>query len=545
MLVEISCDKFLENGRERGVIQFKPRLNVVLGDESATNSIGKSTFLLIIDFIFGGDDYITKARDVHDNIGRHAIKFCLCFDNEHFYFIRDTVYNQNVSICNSSYDKIDEMTITKYREFLREKYEVTQYDLSFRDLVSRYSRIYQRDNLDEKKPLAVFKGENAKNSVLVLLKLFDYYSGLKELEEALHDAEDKYKIFHNAVMYNYITTISTKKELEQKREQLKELRVKQEILAEPEEIKQRSIEELTRISELQKRVQLLRSQKYRLESKLLRLEMNLDVNSIPLQTDFQELKKFFPEINIKKLVEIERFHICLKEILSEEIKQEQQETQSQLKECQTELEECEKEIASFDVPSGISRKVLEKYTSIAKEVEKIELQVNNYALENELKINKSVLQKQLNEDKTLLVAQLQNDINTAMQRINNFIYEGKKQSPILSLTHSNYEFFTPNDTGTGTAYKSLIVFDLAILQLTNLPFLIHDSLIFKNVADVPIERILELYQGTGKQIFIALDKASSYTNKTQMIFNDSTILKLSDNGHELFGKSWGDTNSKK
>ena len=30
----------------------------MLGDKAVQNSIGKSTFLLVVDFCFGGDDYI-------------------------------------------------------------------------------------------------------------------------------------------------------------------------------------------------------------------------------------------------------------------------------------------------------------------------------------------------------------------------------------------------------------------------------------------------------------------------------------------------------
>ena len=60
MLLEIYCDKFLENGNIRPAIEFHNGLNVVLGDELGANSIGKSTFLLVVDFIFGGDDYVKK-----------------------------------------------------------------------------------------------------------------------------------------------------------------------------------------------------------------------------------------------------------------------------------------------------------------------------------------------------------------------------------------------------------------------------------------------------------------------------------------------------
>ncbi len=543
MLVEISCDKFIDDGYVRPTIKLNPGFNVVLGDESATNSIGKSTFLLIIDFVFGGDDYLDKARDVHDNVGRHAIKFSLMFNNEQFYFIRDTVYYRSVSVCDAEYKVIGEMTISKYREFLRDKYQITQQGLSFRDLVSRYSRIYQRDNLDEKSPLSVYKGEPKKDCVQILLKLFDCYSGLEELEEALQDAEDKYATFHDAISYNYIPAISTKRELKRKQQEMDELKAKQEDLANPEIIKQRSVEELTRISELKKRVQLLRAKKSRLESRLNRLELNLNVESVPFQTDFQELGRFFPEVDLKKLSEIETFHSRLTEILKAEILHEQQELQGQFAETRSELETCETEIKSFDIPLGISRKVLDEYTEIAKEVEKIKTQTSNYDQEKELKENRTSLRNQLTERKALRVQQLQGNIDDAMRRINDSIYDGRKKAPILTLAHNNYNFSTPDDTGTGIAYKGLVVFDLAILQLTNLPFLIHDSLIFKNIADTPLEKILGLYQNVGKQIFIALDKSSSYTERTQGLLEDSAVLRLSNNGHELFGWSWGDKNA--
>ena len=64
MLKEIRCDKFISNGVIRDPICFHSGLNTVLGSASGTNSIGKSTFLMIIDFVFGGNDYADKTSDV-------------------------------------------------------------------------------------------------------------------------------------------------------------------------------------------------------------------------------------------------------------------------------------------------------------------------------------------------------------------------------------------------------------------------------------------------------------------------------------------------
>ena len=52
MLKEIYCDKF-----KKKLIEFHDGLNIILGDDIASNSIGKSTMLLAIDFAFGGDTY--------------------------------------------------------------------------------------------------------------------------------------------------------------------------------------------------------------------------------------------------------------------------------------------------------------------------------------------------------------------------------------------------------------------------------------------------------------------------------------------------------
>lgn len=57
MLYEIFCSEFTSYGKPRPAIHFHNGLNTVLGGKSADNSVGKSTFLLIIDYAFGGNAY--------------------------------------------------------------------------------------------------------------------------------------------------------------------------------------------------------------------------------------------------------------------------------------------------------------------------------------------------------------------------------------------------------------------------------------------------------------------------------------------------------
>ena len=60
MLKEIICSKLADKK-----IVFNKGLNVVVGDDDAANSIGKSSALLLIDFAFGGKSYSANS-DITD-----------------------------------------------------------------------------------------------------------------------------------------------------------------------------------------------------------------------------------------------------------------------------------------------------------------------------------------------------------------------------------------------------------------------------------------------------------------------------------------------
>jgi len=64
----------------------------------------------------------------------------------------------------------------------------------------------------------------------------------------------------------------------------------------------------------------------------------------------------------------------------------------------------------------------------------------------------------------------------------------------------SYTFGCKWNTGTGENHKNLIIFNLSILNNMALPYLMHDSPIFKNIGDLPIDKIMQLYLQSKKQI---------------------------------------------
>ena len=78
-------------------------------------------------------------------------------------------------------------------------------------------------------------------------------------------------------------------------------------------------------------------------------------------------------------------------------------------------------------------------------------------------------------------------------------------------------------------FKELIIFDLVLLRLTELSVIAHDSNIFKNIADLPIDKIMELYNQSEKQIFIAFDKEDTFYDVTSDIVHSTKVIELHEN----------------
>lgn len=186
MLVEIYCDKFKTGGKDgevRAPITFHEGLNAIVGDEDRSNSIGKSTLLMIIDFVFGGKDYINKCLAVHENVKEHNICFTLEFEGIEYSFMRNTVKYNEVIRCDRQYVPCEDkksMTIEEYTAFLGEMYGLKFEGLSWRGLMSKYIRVFGRDTMDASRPLQEAKDGKVEDEIKRYLKQFYRYAIVKQ-----------------------------------------------------------------------------------------------------------------------------------------------------------------------------------------------------------------------------------------------------------------------------------------------------------------------------------------------------------------------------
>lgn len=534
MLYEIICDQFKQKR-----IEFHPSLNTVLGDDFGSNSIGKSTFLMIVDFVFGGKDYILKSTDIQRNVGRHIIKFCFIFNGDRYYFSRDTDDLEDVCKCDENYNIIANITLTDYCNFLKKNYNIKLSDISFRDIVGRYTRIYGKDNLNEKRPLNIVNNESAGAPTNALLKLFDLYSAISELELLLKKKELELSAFKNAQKYKIISSIGKR----QYNENLKELSILSEEKEKiPKDLDSNLLDldsvKAEEVMKLKHRLSIAKRQRSRYYSQLTTINNNIKETTNLKLEQFDDLLKYFPNVTIKDILEVEKFHKEIRSVLKSELKYKKKELDRIISISQTEIDEIESNIKEIIQIPNLSKAILTKYSNLQKKIEVLENENNEYLKLNSLTTSRNDTKLRRDNMKHEQLNQLQISINTKMHIINDYIYSGKKKPPIITFDKNQYTFETIDDTGTGTSYKSMVVYDLSILEMTSLPILIHDSVVLKQISDEAIEKILKKYKSFDKQIFISFDKKSAYNLESQKILKETKVLELSANGNELFGVSW-------
>lgn len=200
MLKEIFCSKF-----KQSKIEFHKGLNVILGDNNGSNSIGKSTMLLIIDYVFGGDTY--AKSDVIDHIGQHEICFCFEFGEVNSYYKRKTAQSKTVFVTDAHYENEKEISLDDYKKLLLQFYNIDDENISFRNIVGLYSRIYGKDNCNEKFVLSAYSKQSFDDSISCLIKIFGKYPEIQNRKEAKKNSEERYKTFCAAVKMDFIKAI--------------------------------------------------------------------------------------------------------------------------------------------------------------------------------------------------------------------------------------------------------------------------------------------------------------------------------------------------
>lgn len=538
MLKQISCDKFIKDGVKRPPINFDKGLNVILGEDKGSNSIGKSTLLMIIDFVFGGDDYIYRCKEVKDSIGDHTINFKFEFNGKEYFFSRSTNDPQNINICDSNYKVLGHLPLEDYSKQIASFYGLDENELTLRAAIGPYSRIYHRETLNEEKPINAAFREKTKDAIFKFIKLHKKYSSLIEINKEYEEAKSKLDTIKKAQEYKYVAKVNqdgynkNKKELSKLQDDLAKLEKENEIgLGNKERIKsERHNQLLNQIDELENA-----------KSSLISERNKLQVEPVKKDGDFQklleELNKYF-DVKVQDLSQIENFHIQLSNILNTEYKESLEKINKSIEYLSKDIEALQDEYKKLEQIDNVSKAILAEHLRLNTEIDRLTKENQFYDIKCSVNEEEKAKKAELESSTTNILVGLQDDINSKLRNlaVNSF---GSNNPPRLTLNSlERYYFKTPFDGGTGTQQKGLVLFDLVTLNNTNLPIIIHDSVLLKNIEDKSLGIIINEYTKTEKQVFIAYDRASTYSPEIRKQLLDNTKITLGENGNELFGYSF-------
>tara|TARA_B100000287_G_scaffold433693_1_gene496043 strand:+ start:2550 stop:4157 length:1608 start_codon:yes stop_codon:yes gene_type:complete len=533
MLIEIRCDKFREK-----TIEFHSGLNVVLGDSVATNSIGKSTLLMVLDFVYGGESFLDHNKDVVDELGDHDYFFTFQFGKESVYFRRGTHTPDLVYKCDDKYSEVEPISIEEYTTFLKASYSLGDIELSFRSIVSLFSRVWGKENLDVKHPLHSFKSQKPSDCVTNTIKLFKKYEPIKILSENVKNKNDEKSTISKAAKTGLISKTTKTKY----KENITRVNA---IDSEIEEIKNNLKKYAVNISEIANREVMelkvekdrLLEEKLRLDSRLLRVRNDLNQNKAIKSKHLEPLIKYFPGVNTSKLEEVESFHSNITKILRKELKSSEAELVSLLSSLSGEIDLIDTKISSFLAELDNPNIVIDRVYELSQDHSVASKEIEYFEMDTQIKSDLKEAKELLAAEKIRILELIENILNDKNRRNVTEIYSEERRSPTLNLGQNSYTFELVEDTGTGKAYSNLILLDLAFLEVTALPFLAHDSVLFKNIQNDAVAKLIDLYESTGKQTFIAIDEIEKYGDVAEKKLKGKGVIQL-DNNNVLYIKDW-------
>ena len=578
MLYEIWCDRFRTGGKDgqiRPPIRFHAGLNAVLGTQTRSNSIGKSTFLMIIDYVFGGIDYLDS--DAHIFVGEHEIYFTFRFGDTMHRFCRKTIEKDVVYLCENCswaeeearlerirlneekakdapallehdlnpYVLTDEtLKVDEYCKFLFNEYRIESENISFRNIVGRYFRVYGRPNHDEHQPLHNTPREKDSEAITALQRLFGETQQIKDLKANEKEKAEEKKAYKAAQKYHLVRHITTKKALKQATEERDKLQeeLNDLIRSKDREVEQADLSRSDEAAAINRKLAALRRNRSRLKSQLEALYINIDGHTAVTRGDIRDLAFFFPDVNIVELQSIEDFHQRLRAVLESEMSEERAELQSSIDNLDAEIRALEEQYRSLGIPTRLPTPFLQNYSDLTMRINDLNSQIESFQKNKDVDDAHKAAVAALKAAQEKELPRIAGEINAQMVRISDEILGPEREAPRLDLKDGkSYTFGTSTNRGTGNNYKNLIIYDLSILTKTDLPVFIHDSFLLTDIGDTPTGAIVKQYIKTelsGKQVFIALDKTESYGEETDKDLNDHQVLYLSEDGNELFGWSW-------
>lgn len=258
---------------------------------------------------------------------------------------------------------------------------------------------------------------------------------------------------------------------------------------------------------------------------------------------FVDLEKFFPGEEFKELESVERFHQSLSKVLTEEFKETEKDLATAYVMLGNQIVAIKEQIAEVKNVPNVNQAILKEYARITTELNNLTEANKNFEKLEQLK----AVAKEYGDTRDRVIAtqlsEIQTTINQRMKVITKRILKNEIQrAPELKLEKLNkYSFSTKDDGGSGAQFRGLITFDLANMEISGIPFVVHDSDLLDPIEKPALTEIIKKYEASknrNQQIFVSFRSLDFYAEDARPLISKNSVIELSSGGNELFGRAW-------
>lgn len=254
------------------------------------------------------------------------------------------------------------------------------------------------------------------------------------------------------------------------------------------------------LSELDEQLPKYKRERARVHTQLNAIRREMTEGKKSFKKTYSDLERFFPGVEFQTIENIERFHQQLSKVLGDEFKETEKDLATAYVMLGNEIARILKEVEEIKKIPNVSEAILKEYAKITMELNNLIDANKNYDRMNEL--NEMVAEYAKTRDKVIRdqLFTIETTVNQKMREISiRLLKDEQHMPPVLRMEKLNkYTFNTSNDGVTGAQYRGVITFDLANMELSSLPFVIHDMQMLLHIEKRVMAEIIKAYDAQKK-----------------------------------------------
>ena len=391
------------------------------------------------------------------------------------------------------------------------------------------------------RPLNTVARESDSSGIVDMLKLYGLYGDIGKFDDPFRNAVGKKNTYMNLRRFSIVPIASSRDEKEKNEKELAELKKEVEELRKANELGATDEENLRakQRNELKRERASLQRDRRKLVAKLNKVEFDQEVDPVAMAKNYRALLDFFPCADVRKIAELDQFQKKVRSLVKKEAEEANEGTRSLIAVLDSRIAEVDKKLDALKDAPDVRDEIIDRNAEIVSRIQELEDANLNYDEYEKAKDEFA----QVNADRNSAVVSrtnaMEDQINGSMAELNRLFDKNRNYALVLKIHgFDSYQFYTPNDTGTGSRNKGLWLFDLTVLRQTRLPAFVHDSILFNSTEYERTKTILELYAKETKQIFVAIDDPYANGGIFKDVVLEHAVITLGHNGKALFGEEW-------